>query len=195
MPVLSPDKSTPDITEEQQNTLLAIARASIECGLQTGRPNPSGMMSEDRMLNRPAACFVTLERDGQLRGCMGSLEASKPLQQAVAEMAFAAAFRDPRFPPMTPQEWLTVHLSISLLTQATGLTVRSEVELIAQLRPAVDGVIIEQHGHRATFLPQVWEHFPDNAPGFLQALRQKAGLPKSFDANALYSVYQVQYFS
>lgn len=166
-------------TETEQSQLLALARQSIVHGLETGRPLPVNLDDYPAALRQIRATFVTLERGGRLRGCIGMLEAVRPLAQDVAENAFAAAFRDPRFPPLSNGELAGLDLHISVLNPATAMSFDSEAALIAQLRPGVDGVILQEGGRRGTFLPAVWDDLPDPKQ-FLQHLKQKAGLPTNY---------------
>lgn len=151
--------------------LLAHARAAIHERL-TGEPLPLPAHSR---LTEPGATFVTLTRRGQLRGCIGSLEAHRPLAEDVRENAIAAAFRDPRFPPLTAAEWPEVAIEVSLLSPPEPIPIGSEADLLRQLRPFTDGLIIAAGPYRATFLPQVWAQLP-NPRDFLAALKRKAGL-------------------
>ena len=130
-------------------------------------------------LAEPAATFVTLTQQGQLRGCIGSLEAYRPLATDVAENAVAAAFRDPRFPPLNSGELARTRVEVSLLTPAQAMSFSSEADALAQLRPEIDGVIFSASGRRSTFLPQVWEQLPDPSV-FMARLKQKAGLPAGY---------------
>jgi AmmeMemoRadiSam system protein A len=123
-----------------------------------------------------SSTFVTLHLDGQLRGCIGSLEAHRPLAEDVAANAFAAAFRDPRFPPVSRAEAARLALEISVLSPAEPMHFRSEADLLAQLRPGIDGLILSDLGRRGTFLPSVWSQLPA-ARDFLVHLKHKAGLP------------------
>lgn len=127
----------------------------------------------------PGASFVTLTRQGELRGCIGTLEAHRPLGIDVRENAVAAAFRDPRFTPLTRAEFDDVRVEVSVLSPAEALVVASEEHALETLRPHVDGVVFEYGDHRSTFLPQVWEQLPDPAE-FLAYLKRKAGLPADF---------------
>lgn len=130
-------------------------------------------------LAAPGATFVTLTQGGHLRGCIGSLEARRPLDTDVRENARAAALRDPRFPPLTAAELPLTRVEVSLLTPAQAMHFYDEADALRQLRPNIDGVIFECAGRRSTFLPQVWEQLPD--PGvFMAHLKQKAGLPADF---------------
>jgi len=130
-------------------------------------------------LHAPGASFVTLTERGALRGCIGSLSAYRPLIDDVRENACAAAFSDPRFPPVQAGEFDGVRVEVSLLTPATPLSFRDEADALAQLRPHIDGVILRLRHYRATFLPQVWEQLPDPKV-FLAHLKQKAGLPADY---------------
>jgi hypothetical protein len=155
--------------------LVAIAREAIgeELGLAALRPR------DEPWLCRPAATFVTLHLDGELRGCIGSLDARRPLGEDVAFNARAAAFHDPRFEPLSAGEYGDVSVEVSVLSPRTPLVVASEAEAARRLRPGVDGVYLEFEGRAATFLPQVWENLPDPIE-FLAALRHKARLPARF---------------
>lgn len=154
--------------------ILELARSSIENALSNGLgvsvPRP---LSD--LLTQPGAVFVTLKIEGQLRGCIGSPVAWRPLGQDLVDNAQKAAFQDPRFPPLTAEEWPEVELSVSVLTPPVPMNIRDETDLLAQLRPGIDGLIIEDHGHRALFLPSVWEALP-KPKEFLGQLKRKAGM-------------------
>ena len=122
---------------------------------------------------------MTLTRASQLRGCIGSLEAKRALHLDVRENALGAAFRDPRFRPLTREEWSDTFVEVSLLSALEPLPVDSEPDLLRALRPGIDGLVLEFGHHRSTFLPQVWEQLP-NPTSFLTQLRRKAGLPPDF---------------
>jgi AmmeMemoRadiSam system protein B/AmmeMemoRadiSam system protein A len=174
------DSATDPSTEDEaahDERLLGLARRSIETGLATGRPAGVDGWSWPDALLAPGACFVTL-RDpiGALRGCIGSLEAHRPLVDDVARNAFAAAFRDPRMEPVVEHELDALHIEISLLGAPEAIAVRSRDELLERLRPGQDGLVLEDLGRRATFLPQVWSQLPDPV-AFVSAIWQKAGLP------------------
>ena len=159
--------------DEQGRTLLGIARGAI--GRQLGQA-AAPRLDHPVWLAQPGASFVTLTMDGVLRGCIGSLQAHRPLGQDVAANAENAAFRDPRFAPLTLQEWPRVAAEVSLLSAPEKAEFRDEIDLLGRLRPGVDGVILEHRGRRGTFLPQVWESLPDRRR-FMQELKRKAGLP------------------
>lgn len=130
------------------------------------------------------ATFVTLTRDDELRGCVGSLEAWRPLSADILANARAAAFRDPRFPPLAQGELTVTRVEVSLLSASRPMQFSDEPDALWQLRPGVDGVIFECDGRRATFLPQVWESLPE-PKDFLAHLRQKAGFAPDFWAPAI----------
>jgi AmmeMemoRadiSam system protein B/AmmeMemoRadiSam system protein A len=143
-------------------------------------------------LAAPGATFVTLTQNGALRGCIGSLEAHRSLEQDVRANALAAALRDPRFPPLTAAELSQTRVEVSLLTAPQALHFKDEAHALRQLRPMIDGVIFVAGNTRSTFLPQVWEQLPD-VHQFMAHLKQKAGLPASYWSPAVtLFVYQVQ---
>ncbi|MGQ0652016.1 MAG: AmmeMemoRadiSam system protein B [Betaproteobacteria bacterium] len=163
-----------DVSYEQAGgTLLGIARQAIEASL-AGRKDVS--LPALPWLQQAGATFITLKKDGGLRGCIGSLQAARPLGVDVIENALGAASRDPRFKPVSADEWAKCEIEVSLLTPPKPLRFADEADLLAQIRPGEDGLILECDGKRATFLPQVWEEIRD-APVFLRALARKAGLP------------------
>lgn len=167
------DAQQPD--EEKGEALLKLARAEI--AQQFGQAAPS--IPDAPWLAEHGACFVTLTRNGELRGCIGTLQAHRPLGLDVRENALAAAFRDPRFAPLSIAEFDAIRVEVSLLSPSEALVVASEDHALASLRPGVDGVVFEYRYHRSTFLPQVWEQLPDPAE-FLAHLKRKAGLPADF---------------
>ncbi len=146
-------------------------------------------------MQRHAASFVTLKREGELRGCVGGLIAKQALALEVVENAVGAALRDPRFFPLRPVEVVGLHVHISVLSALLPLTVSSEAELLAQLRPGVDGLLLERGACRGTFLPSVWETLPDPRD-FLAELKRKAGLPRDYwSAEIRVSRYTTESFS
>jgi AmmeMemoRadiSam system protein A len=161
---------------ERGRTLLRIARASLAEALGFGKALGE---HEDSWLREPGATFVTLRRRGELRGCVGSILAYRPLFEDVWRNAQASAFHDTRFPPVAPQELAEIAVEVSLLSEPEPLPCASEAEALRLLRPGVDGVILEYEEHRGTFLPQVWEQLPDPRD-FLDHLRHKAGLRPGF---------------
>ncbi len=160
---------------ELGRALLTIARSAI--AIELGFPR-AGEASHAALM-QPAATFVTLRNAGQLRGCIGSIRPVRPLGADVRENAVAAAFRDPRFPPLAAAEFAATAVEVSLLSADERLDVRDEEDLVARLRPGVDGVILEYGSQRATFLPQVWEALAEPR-AFVAALKRKAGLPEAF---------------
>ncbi len=152
--------------------LPALARATLAADLGL----PAAAPSAGAWLERPGACFVTLEIDGRLRGCIGSLTPHRRLADDVRENARAAAFRDPRFPALTAEELPRVQIEVSVLGPLERLDWRDEEELLARLRPGVDGLLIEHGERRGTFLPAVWRHYPEPRD-FLRQLQRKARLP------------------
>ena len=164
--------------------LIALARHSIENGLAHGEPLAVDPATVAEPLRHNGACFVTLTVDGALRGCIGSPQAWRPLAQDVAENAWRSAFHDPRFPPVSAREWPAVAVALSVLTPPQPFPVRDEDDLVARLRPDVDGLILGEHGARGLFLPAVWETLPDPRE-FVRALKRKAGLPPGHWSDAI----------
>lgn len=187
--------STEWLSRQDRVTLLDVARASIRRGLEHGQALAVTPDEYPQALRSLRATFVTLEIDHRLRGCIGTLAARQPLVQDVAEHAYAAAFDDPRFPELTGREFPQLAVSISVLSPAEPLNFDSENDLLAQLRPGVDGLILQFRSHRATFLPAVWENLPDPYV-FLAQLKQKAGLPLNFWSPELTAErYTTEYFT
>ena len=174
----------PGLDEEHKQWLLRLARESIRQGLTHGTPLPVELAPLPDSLKAVRATFVTLEEHGQLRGCIGTLEAYRPLAQDIAENAYAAAFQDPRFPPVREDELDKLEIHLSLLTPAEPMRFQSEQDLIAQLRPGVDGLILAERGRRGTFLPSVWEQLPEPVQ-FLEHLKLKAGLPAGYWSDSI----------
>jgi AmmeMemoRadiSam system protein A len=163
------------LSESHRALLLDTARGSIEYGLSHGLALPVAP-DEHPPLDASGASFVTLHRDGELRGCIGSLEAYRPLLLDVTENAFAAAFRDPRFAPLKRTELEALSVDISVLSQPETVAFTSRAELLDLMRPGIDGLILQEGGKRGTFLPSVWKSLPDK-DDFLRHLALKAGLP------------------
>jgi len=167
-----------NLSEDQKQLLLDLARDSIYEGLAGGRLMPQ-VQEYPPALQEHGASFVTLNIHERLRGCIGTLEAYQPLVLDVVEHAYAAAFRDPRFPRLTQQEYELVDVHISLLGKPQEIHYSSEADLIGQLRPGTDGLILEEGSYRGTFLPSVWESL-QNPEDFLRQLKRKAGLPMNY---------------
>ncbi|MCX5662038.1 MAG: AmmeMemoRadiSam system protein A [Planctomycetota bacterium] len=181
--------SEPTLGPSERDTLRRVAAASIAHGLRFGSPMTILLLEYPSALHVTRATFTTLDLDGRLRGCIGSLEATRPLVDDVAHSAFGAAFRDPRFAPVTQAELPRLQIHISILAPATPMTFASEEDLLGQLRPGVDGLILSEESptvgrRRGTFLPAVWETLPDPR-AFLQHLKRKAGLPEEYWSNTL----------
>jgi len=172
--------------------LVRRARQAIAARLGIAHPR---LPPPDDLLRAPAACFVTLTLEGQLRGCIGTLSADAPLCEAVVRYAERAAFDDPRFPPLSAREWPRLEVEVSVLSASTPLHAASEAELLAQLRPGEHGLTIERGTRRATFLPQVWANLPQPAD-FLRQLKRKAGLADEFPVADLdCAIYTVNCFA
>ncbi|MDP1704019.1 MAG: AmmeMemoRadiSam system protein A [Sulfurimicrobium sp.] len=175
------------MSTEQGKILLAIARATISSALG------KAMQADESppWLQEPGATFVTLTQQGELRGCIGSLEAHRPLLVDIKANALAAAFRDPRFPPLIADELDRTQVEVSLLSPLSPIVFNSEEDALAQLRPEVDGIVFEYEFYRSTFLPQVWEQLPQPAE-FMAHLKHKAGLSPGFwDTNVRLFRYTV----
>lgn len=170
--------------EPLRERLLEVAEQSICHGLLQGHPLPVHPPDEPEPLREPGASFVTLKRNGALRGCIGTIEPLRPLVDDVAHNAYAAAFRDPRFLPLAERELTGLELQISLLGRPEPLVFSTEEELLSQIRPGMDGLILHDGGHRGTLLPVVWESVPD-AREFLRQLKIKAGLPPDWWSGTL----------
>lgn len=169
---------------EQRHLLKEIAKASIENGLHHGQSLKVVLGTLPKKLTEPRATFVTLTKHHQLRGCIGTLEPYRPLAQDVADNSFAAAFLDSRFLPVCANELDEISIHISILSLAERIPCHSESELRDQLRPNIDGLILDDGSHRATFLPSVWEALP-NVTDFINRLKMKAGLPSDYWSNDL----------
>src|SRR5512139_2052243 len=163
------------MTTDQGRILLPIARAAIARALDL----PHSADESAPWLKEPGASFVTLTQQGELRGCIGSLQAQRPLVEDVKGNAVAAALHDPRFMPLSRSEFDITEIEISLLSPTQPMQFRDEIDALTQLRPQVDGVVLEYHAYRSTFLPQVWEQLP-HPQQFMEQLKRKAGLPEEF---------------
>ena len=175
---------TAHLPDADRATLIDGARRSIANGLRTGRPAQVQHGSFTPPLETYRATFVTLNQDGRLRGCIGSILPHRTLVEDVVVNAHKAAFGDPRFPKLTPDEVENLDLSVSILSHARPIAFGSEAEAVDALRPDIDGVILQADGpdgqpRRGLFLPQVWESVP-KAEQFLRHLKAKAGLPQDY---------------
>ena len=168
------------MNDETGKILLPIARAEISRALNV----PRVADETAPWLTEHGACFVTLTQFGELRGCIGSLQAHRPLLADVKSNAVSAALRDPRFTPLTVDELDITTVEVSLLSESQEMQVRGEADALAQMRPNIDGIIFEYGRYRSTFLPQVWESLA-HPRDFLAMLRRKAGLPDDFWAEGV----------
>ena len=176
---------------EKGTVLLRLARTAI--GRELGFDSHEYPRTD--WLEQPGATFVTLSLNGRLRGCIGSLEAHRTLYDDVRHNAVAAAFRDPRFPPLSREEFAQTVIEVSLLGTPEPLPCGNETDVLSRLRPGQDGVILEYGHSRATYLPQVWAQLPEPSD-FIAHLKEKAGLPATFwSGDIRLSRYGVQKFS
>ncbi|MBU0532136.1 AmmeMemoRadiSam system protein A [Candidatus Micrarchaeota archaeon] len=184
-------------SSEEKEFMLKTARMAIKHYLETSETLeikaselPSQKLTED------GACFVTLHYNDQLRGCIGSLEAHRPIIMDIIENALASAFGDPRFPMLTKIEFPKIKISISVLTKPEPLPINGPDDLLNKLVPKKHGLILEKDFHRATFLPAVWDEIPDKEE-FLNHLSMKAGLPPNGwkDKDVTYKIYESEEFS
>lgn len=164
-----------DLDTELRGILLTLARNAIIAALG-GRCAPTISQEYHPRLRERHAAFVTLKAAGQLRGCIGTLVAREPLEEVVSDCAVGAALRDPRFSAVTTGELDGITISISVLAAPQPLPVVDRDDLLQQLRPGSDGLVVQAGHQQATFLPQVWEQLPDPA-SFVEQLLHKAGLP------------------
>jgi len=171
----SSNKIATALSSEDRQTLLDLARTSIKKGL-CGKTFTIKPQNYSAALQAQGASFVTLHVDKKLRGCIGTLEAEQPLVQDVVKNAYAAAYSDPRFPALTWPEFEHLDVHLSILNPPEPIHFESEEDLLRQLRPGVDGLILKDGFNRGTFLPSVWESLPQPRD-FLQHLKLKAGLP------------------
>ena len=158
-----------------EQIVLPIARATI--GRALGRQATADESAP--WLHEPKACFVTLKKNGDLRGCIGSLQAQRSLLADLKANALAAAFQDPRFEPLTDEEFNYTRIEVSLISAIEPVYFVNEQDALNQLRPAIDGIIFEYQNQRSTFLPQMWESL-STPQLFMALLKKKAGLSPSF---------------
>lgn len=166
-------------SEVERKILLEVADAAIKHGLKHNKCLQVDVACYPEKLQQKRASFVTLEINHQLRGCIGTLNAYRPLVLDVAQNAFAAAFLDPRFAQLTEEEYPLLTKHISVLSVPVLMQFDSEEDLISQVRPGVDGLILKEKGYCGTFLPSVWESLPDPKQ-FLRHLKMKACLPPDY---------------
>ncbi len=176
---MSSTENRQELTTDEQALLLHIAYQSIRSGLETRRPAAISADGCPARLSDRRASFVTLHAGEKLRGCIGSLEPHVILAEDVSLNAYAAAFRDTRFQPLQTNELATLSLQISVLSTPEMLDFDSEASLLANIRAGIDGLILQEHGFRSTFLPSVWESLPEPVR-FLGHLKLKAGLAADY---------------
>ena len=182
------------LTDADQQILLQLAKNSIRHGLESGEMLELNAEDFEGSLQQPRASFVTLRINAALRGCMGSLEATVALAADVTQNAFKSAFKDPRFPPLTSAEVVSLHMDIAVLTSAEPIECDSEKELVQQLRPGVDGVTLMEGTQRSTLIPAAWSHFTSNKQ-LVQQLKIKAGLPVDYWSETIrFERYQAESF-
>ncbi|MCU7818198.1 MAG: AmmeMemoRadiSam system protein A [gamma proteobacterium symbiont of Lucinoma myriamae] len=178
-------------SKEDQQTLHTIARQSIQTGLEQQHPLVITLADYAELLQQKRATFVTLNINQQLRGCIGTLS---PYRALVDDNAYAAAFSDPRFPALSQAEFTQLDYHLSILSETEPMTFNSEADLLTQIRPGIDGLILSDNNQQGTFLPSVWGQLP-TAQEFLQHLKRKAGLPMDYWSNSLQvSRYTVESF-
>ena len=171
--------------------MIALARSAISSRLGW----QFALDASAPFLDQPAATFITLTKNGQLRGCIGSLQAHRSLREDIEANAQAAAFQDPRFEPLKFDELRQVRIEVSLLSHLAPIEFSSEADLLSKLRPGEDGLVLELGRQRGTFLPQVWQTLP-TPEAFFGELKRKAGLPRDFwDAGIRVSRYSVAKWS
>lgn len=198
----------PELPQGAGPVLCGIARAAIAARLHATNAGFSGVDSphtpesagsydrdgQNPWLGAPGASFVTLTQAGDLRGCIGSLTAYRALGEDVAANAANAAFRDPRFPPLSAQELPRTHIEVSVLSPPEPYAFTDRADALSRLRPGIDGVTLEYGNHRGTFLPQVWDSVPE-PDDFMNHLVRKAGLPAGWwDDSLRLSRYTVTAF-
>lgn len=178
-----------------RNIVLEIAREAIEeVFTNTPTMDKKAVISQYPFLEKEQAAFVTLSLNNQLRGCIGSILPHRALIEDLIHNAKAAAFEDPRFPPLTLEEFRHVHIEVSLLTVPQRVEYHDSKELKTKIRPDIDGVILRKHGYQATFLPQVWEELT-TFDSFFAHLCSKAGLyPNCLELHPEILTYQVEKF-
>jgi len=185
----------PALTNDDKGMLVKLARNTIEAELIGGLniENPRNLSDA---LREKRGCFVSLHKKGVLRGCIGTIEPLKPLSSCVEEHAFNAAFRDPRFPPVTQKELSAIEIEISVLTVPQKITFEDGEDLKRKLKPGIHGVILSRGWQSATFLPQVWEQLPD-VEMFLAHLCEKGGMKRTCwqSTETTVKAYEAEFFS
>jgi AmmeMemoRadiSam system protein A len=188
---------TDSLSRQDRSLLLKLARETILRKLGQKEYDPDDLKAKlsDLVNTEKRGTFVSLHKQGTLRGCIGNIEPVKTIVEGVSDNAEHAAFKDSRFKPLALEELKDTRIEISILTRPKKLEYADVKDLIAQLRPKIDGVIVQKHYRSATFLPQVWDQLPD-PKNFLSQLCMKAGLASNeWKTGQLeVSTYQVQMF-
>ncbi len=180
MPASFYSESSPDfeLSKEARSQLVKLVWQVLDEAMQGKRmqlpPEP-----DNQELLKPAACFVTLHHNGELRGCIGSLEVYEPLWLNACKNAYASGFKDTRFSPLTAEDRSGLSLEISVLSELIPVSNEGEIALLGTLRPYIDGLLLEEGAHRSVFLPSVWEMLPTPRK-FVQALKRKGGWLESY---------------
>ncbi|MEK7989817.1 MAG: AmmeMemoRadiSam system protein A [Thiotrichaceae bacterium] len=172
------------LNNEHHKILLQTARTSIKQGLEQGQVLNVNLFDYPKELQAMKACFITLEIQHNLRGCTGALVASQPLIEDVACHAYSAAFAAPHFEPLQSREYALLTVHISILSELKPLQFESEQDLIRQLRPNIDGLVLEDKAYKSMFLPTIWKSLP-NPQDFLYQLKRKAGLPTNYWSDSI----------
>ena len=171
-------------SDSEKQSILKLAADSIAYGLEHHQIMPIDELAYPKKLQEIRPCFVTLHLNGQLRGCIGSLQTNQSLVKDLVHNAYAAAFGDPRFFPLTPEEYDNIEIHVSVLSELEPIQFDSESELIRKIRPNIDGLLLTEKNFKGTFLPSVWESLSDPKQ-FLAHLKTKAGLPQDYWSNTL----------
>jgi AmmeMemoRadiSam system protein A len=172
------------ITPREGDVMLDLAEASIRNGLHKGRHLTVKTASLPDALRQSRATFVTLRLGSALRGCIGSIKPKRPLAQDVSNNAYSAAFHDPRFPPLGPDEYPELSIHLSVLSDMKTVDFTNQADLLSQVRDGRDGLLLESNSQRGLLLPSVWKDLPDKRQ-FLRHLKMKAGLQPDFWSDQL----------
>lgn len=183
------------LTNSEKQYLLKLAYSTIFQKL-SGKKVADFKKPDSSVFNEKRGCFVTLHLDNNLRGCIGNIEPVYKLTTGIEKNALNAAFSDPRFAPLSLEEFNRIDIEISILTIPKKLIFSSEKDLLQKLKPHQHGIIISKKYHSATYLPQVWEQLPDKKD-FLSNLCIKAGLEKNAwkHKDIIIKTYSAEYFS
>lgn len=180
------------LSAPEEETLLDVAEASVAVGLLRGGPMQPDLAELTQALTEPGACFVTLQRRGALLGCIGTLQPYRPLVSDVASNAYAAGFVDPRLPPVTVEDYIEMDVEISVLGRPEPLVAAHIEEAMAQVVPGVHGVVVAAPGHRATFLPAVWQTLAEPRLFFAELWRKAWLTPEAWPEGIVVSRYRVR---